>query len=193
MLPFKQPGLVAYQTQFCTAKRILLNICGCITNVTPTKLSSNNNPYFDKRLKSKDGTRRIKVVENSATKRALFFEKLELKIPMMLTGLGSLKNSKSKVLVFNSNIGSRMSDCSISFKYEKPLFTEIRDIFSKTTGDTFDVFRKLKQVEEPSKVLCSTPKKELQLRNALLADESSSMKITEWGELVDQVPENVIK
>ena len=91
MLPFKQPGLVAYQTQFCTAKRILLNICGCITNVTPTKLSSNNNPYFDKRLKSKDGTHRIKVVENSATKRALFFEKLELKTPMMLTGLGSLK------------------------------------------------------------------------------------------------------
>ena len=34
---------------------------------------------------------------------------------------------------------SRISGCSISFKYEEPLITEIRDIFSKTRGGKFHV------------------------------------------------------
>ena len=56
-----------------------------------------------------------------------------------------------------------MSDCSISFKYNKTLITEIRDIISKTQDGTFDVIGKLKLVEEQGKVLCRTPKKERQL------------------------------
>ena len=70
-----------------------------------------------------------------------------------MTGLCSTKASKSKV-------ESRMSDCSISFKYNKTLITEIRDIISKTQDGTFDVIGKLKLVEEQGKVLCRTPKKE---------------------------------
>ena len=46
-------------------------------------------------------------------------------------------------------------------------------------------------MEQPTKVLCGTPKTERQLKNALLADSSSSAKITVWGELVDQVPKNI--
>ena len=46
-------------------------------------------------------------------------------------------------------------------------------------------------MKQPTKVLCGTPKTERQLKNALLADSSSSAKITVWGELVDQVPKNV--
>ena len=46
-------------------------------------------------------------------------------------------------------------------------------------------------MEEPRKVLCGTPKKEYQLRNALLADDSSSTKITVLGVLVKQVPEDL--
>ena len=94
---------------------------------------------------------------NSTTKRTLLLEKLESKTQFTLTSLSSPKNSKSKVLFYNSNTGSRMSDCSISFKYEKPLITEIRDIFSKTPDDTFDVIGKLKWVEEPGKVSCGKP------------------------------------
>ena len=61
---------------------------------------------------------------NSATKRRLFLEKQESNAQMMLTGLGFPKNSKLMVLFYNINTGSRMRDCSISFKYEKPLITE---------------------------------------------------------------------
>ena len=46
-------------------------------------------------------------------------------------------------------------------------------------------------MEQPRKVLCGTPKTDRQLKNALLADSSSSPKITVWGELVDRVPKNV--
>lgn len=83
---------------------------------------------------------------NSATKRRLFLEKQESNAQMMLTGLGFPKNSKLMVLFYNINTGSRMRDCSISFKYEKPLITEIRDMFTKTPCCTLDAIGKLKWV-----------------------------------------------
>ena len=46
-------------------------------------------------------------------------------------------------------------------------------------------------MEEPRKILCDTPKKERQLRNTLLGDNSSSIKITVWEELFDQIPDHV--
>ena len=56
-----------------------------------------------------------------------------------------------------------MSDYSISFEYEKPLITEIRDIFAKTPDGTFDVIGKLKWVEEPRKVSCGIPSRNFSL------------------------------
>ena len=69
---------------------------------------------------------------NSATKRTLVLGKLESKTPVMLMGLDSPKNSKSEVLFYNSNTRSRMIDCSISFKWENLLITEIKDIFQNS-------------------------------------------------------------
>ena len=160
---------------------------------TPTDYSSNKKPCFDTSMKGESGTHQVKVMVNSEIKRTLLFEKLELKTPVMLISLGTPKNSKPKVLFYNSNTGSRISDCSISFEYEKPLITEIRDIFSKKLFGTFDIIGKLKAVEESKKVLCGTLKKECQIRNALLTDDSISIKISVRGKLVDQVSEDVAK
>ena len=77
------------------------DICGNIINVTPTKLSSNNNPCFDTSIQGENGTHQIKVTLNSATKLTLFLGKLKLKTLAMLTGLYSPKNSKSKVMFYN--------------------------------------------------------------------------------------------
>ena len=45
-----------------------------------------------------------------------------------------LSNSKPKLLLYNSNTGTQMIDCSVSFKYEK---TSVKlDIFSKTPDET---------------------------------------------------------
>ena len=44
-----------------------------------------------------------------------------------------LSNSKPKLLLYNSNTGTQMIDCSVSFKYEK---TSVKlDIFSKTPDE----------------------------------------------------------
>ena len=160
-------SLVAYQ-------------CRYITNVTPIKLSSNSSLCFDTRNQNEDDPNQIKVMVNSVSKGRLFLEKQESKAQVMLTGLGSRKNSKLMVLLYNINTGSRMSDCSI---------TEIRYMFPKTPDCIFDAIGKLKWWKNQG--LCGKQKKERQLGNALLADDSSSIKITVWEELVDQVPEDV--
>ena len=69
----------------------------------------------------------------------------------------------TKFLFYNSITESRMSDYSISFENEKPLITEIRDIFAKTPDGTFDVIGKLKWVEEPRKVSCGIPSRNVSL------------------------------
>ena len=45
-----------------------------------------------------------------------------------------LSNSKPKLLLYNSNTGTQMIDCSVSFKYEKKSVK--LDIFSKTPDET---------------------------------------------------------
>ena len=93
----------------------------------------------------------------------------------MFTGLGSQKNYESKALFYNSITWSLINDSWISFKYEKPWIIKTRDIFPKTPDETFDITGKLEWVEESRNVSCVKPKKKNQLRNALLADGSSSM------------------
>ena len=102
--------LVAYQTtrlgylsnSILYLKTFLFwDICGNIINVTPTKLSSNNNPCFDTSIQGENGTHQIKVMGKSATKQTLFLGKLKSKTLAMLTGLYFPKNSKSKVIFYN--------------------------------------------------------------------------------------------
>lgn len=99
---------------------MFLDKCGFVTNITPTKLSSNNNPCFNTSMQKEDRTHQIKVTVNSTIKQTLLLEKLESKTSLMLTGLGSPKKSQSKVLFYNSNTRSQMSDSSASFTHENP-------------------------------------------------------------------------
>ena len=171
MLLLKQLGCLSNPILYL--KKNFLDICRYITNVTPIKLSSNSSLCFDTRNQNEDDPNQIKVMVNSVTKGRLFLEKQESKAQVMLTGLGSRKNSKLMVLFYNINTE----------------ITEIRYMFPKTPDCTFDAIGKLKWWKNQG--LCGKQKKERQLGNALLADDSSSIKITVWEELVDQVPEDV--
>ena len=84
-------------------------------------MSARNNPYFDIQLKT-DRTvcKTVKVTGNINTKRTLFLEKVESKTPIRLSGLSP---SKSGVLLFNSNTGSRMlENVHLEFKYTRYTF-----------------------------------------------------------------------
>ena len=159
MLPLKQPqAWLLMKFNFVPQDIFVLRYMRVYHKCHP-----NNKPCFDRSIHRQNGTHQIKVMINLATERILFLEKLESKTIVMLTGLCSLKNSISKVLFYNSITESRMSDYSISFENEKPLITEIRDIFAKTPDGTFDVIGKLKWVEEPRKVSCGIPSRNVSL------------------------------
>ena len=67
-----------------------LDITGYIASVSPPKLSSHNNRYFDVQLQTEDlSLIKIRVMENNATKRGLFMEKFEGKSPLKLTNLSA--------------------------------------------------------------------------------------------------------
>ena len=73
-----------------------LDITGYIASVSPPKLSSHNNRYFDVQLQTEDlSLIKIRVMENHATKRGLFMEKLEGKSPLKLTNLSASNGNMS--------------------------------------------------------------------------------------------------
>ena len=99
--PSNNQAWLLMKFNFAPQNILVLRLCGNIINVTPTKLSSNNNPCFDTSIQGENGTHQIKVTLNSATKLTLFLGKLKLKTLAMLTGLYSPKNSKSKIIFYN--------------------------------------------------------------------------------------------
>ena len=95
-----------------------LDIVGYVNNVTPTKISDNNNPYIDVTIYTEDKScKNVKVMLNSATPRSLFLQKLESKSPIALNNCNSPK--KSKVTFFNFATGSRLEDINnLNFLHE---------------------------------------------------------------------------
>ena len=124
---------------------------------------------------------------NSNTRKAIFLEKCESKSPVKLSNISTPK--QGNLIFFNTNLGSRMEDLSnINFKFQELSSTKISDILKTQAGGKFDVIGKISWLEERQN-LCGPQKKLRTVRTAVLADESASIKLSVWGELIKEIGE----
>ena len=103
----------------------------------------------------------------------MFFGKLESESPVKITGLSSPPNGN--LSFYNSNTGSRVVDATVDFKYDIPKCMTINEIINTGKKGTLDVLRDKKIVRVgQNKVL-------KYVRDALIADDSASVKVSTWG------------
>ena len=119
-----------------------LDISGYIASVSPPKLSSHNNRYFDVQLQTEDlSLIKIRVMENNATKRGLFMEKFEGKSSLKLT---NLSDSNGNMSFFNGNAGSTMLNVErLPSHYEPPVPLLVTDILNTPVQGSFATEGKL--------------------------------------------------
>ena len=115
--------------------------------MSPSKLSSKKNPYFDIDVQTSPGKHsKVRVMENHNTKRILFLQKSEEKAPVQLKNLSPSKN----LTFYNSNTGSRMDktmDVNFLFTEDKQV-TKVCDISEENTGSVVTIFGYIKWSQE---------------------------------------------
>ena len=75
-----------------------LDLSGYIRQVTTTKKSQKNNPYFDTSVATETSIEQLRVMISPSVDRNLFLEKFESKTPITLRNLS--KSSKSRITFF---------------------------------------------------------------------------------------------
>lgn len=90
------------------------------------------------------------------------------------------------IYFYNNNTGSKTENTTVAFRYEKPLLNKIIDIITQQPIGSFDIKGKTKQIESKRSVLCSPNINHFTQQhfpNAMLADETGSIKMTVWSKL----------
>ena len=169
---------------------VYLDIVGYISCLTPTKISTKNNPFFDATVQVEDtSSKQVRVMVNNATKRNIFLEKLEAKSPVKLSNLSSPTNGRT--IFYNSNTGSRLANCEvIDFKYKEQLTSNVEDILKNQPTGAFNIVGSIKWLEEGRVVLCGPNKTQRCVRTGVIADSTGCVKISIWGDLINEVTED---
>ena len=158
-----------------------------MVSVSPSKQSSKKNYYFDADIKTESAVKKVRIMVNTTTKRNLFEERCESKTPVKLMGL----SVTPQVSFFNTNTGSRIMDVdTIPFKYEAQHPTKVSDINVADKGSTIDVEGKVRWLEEKRTIQVGENKITRNVRDGILADETGAIKVSVWGELLEQINEN---
>ena len=160
--------------------------------VSPQKVSQSKNLYIDVNVcTATNSTKSIRVMLNSSTNRVLFVEKNNSKSPIKIT---NLSESKSGTLFFNSNIGSRLTECvNIDFAYTNNLSKSLENVKTNCPTGPFDVVGKLKWCGEVRTVLVGKEKNvEKCVRDGVLGDQSGVMKISIWGDMINSIVEDTV-
>lgn len=164
-----------------------LGITGYITYVSPQKISSSRNEYVDVNVSTgQNTTKTIRAMLNKTTRRNLFVEKKNDKAPVVIT---NLSEAKSGTLFFNSNVGSRLTECDdIEFIYESSTVSSIADIKKDPPTGSFDILGKVKWIGAERSVKVGVDKtREKKVRDGVLGDQSGEIKISIWGDLIDEL------
>ena len=121
---------------------------------------------------------------------AVHSSKCQLKTPVLLE---SVSTAKSGMVFFNSNIGSRISDYQqIPFKYENDEIKTVEQCHQLPTKTIVDVIGNLKWTDDTREVMCGLNKdQKRKVRDAVLADETKSIPVSIWNELIDQIDPNI--
>ena len=139
---------------------------------------------------AKNETMTIRAMLNNTTSMSLFLEKNNSKTPVVLS---QLSPSKSGTLFFNTNVGSRISDCQhISFKYENETYATVTTIKSNPPTGSFNTIAKIKWLGVTRFVKIGAEKKiEKAVRDGVLGDQSGQIKISIWGKLIEEIEEDI--
>ncbi|XP_057296765.1 uncharacterized protein LOC130625681 [Hydractinia symbiolongicarpus] len=166
------------------------SVSGCVTFVSPTKISAKANPYFDVYVKtSPSESKKIRVMSTSSMKRNLFTEKEESKEPVRLIGLSP---TKSNMFFFNSNTGGQVEENKdVTFQYLDLSDLTIKHVLEHGISGTFTLQGKIKWIQEERVVLVGQGKTKKFVRDGIMADESSHIAITVWSPLIDIVEQDV--
>ena len=180
---------------FAFNHHIHLDLTGYINSVSPVCLSEcKQNPFCDASISTSDGMKKVQIMLNENTSHNSFLGKCSAKSPVKLFNIteGKKRQNQETLWFFNSNTGSRMKDESnITFKYEVKTPTDIKDLQSVSIKSMLDIKGNLKWLEETHTVVCGQQKYKKPLRHGLFADSTSSIKVSVWGELIDEVEEDV--
>eukprot|EP00794_Sanderia_malayensis_P006495 gene6495-biopygen4810 len=166
------------------------DIVGYIASVSPSKVSSRKNRYFDVQLQTEDmSLTKVRIMENNAAKRNMFLEKLEGKSPVKLE---HLSNSNSSMPFFNGNTGSTMVDAErLPFHYQPLVPVNVSSILNEPVQGSFAVEGKLKWKQEGRTVFVGATRTQKTVRDATLADGTGYITISVWENLVDEVQEDI--
>ena len=148
--------------------------------VSLQKVSQSKNLYIDVNVCTATNlTKSICVMLNLSTNRVLC-RKNNSKSPIKIT---NLSESKSGTLFFNSDIGSRLTECvNIDFAYTNNLTKSLENVKTNRPTGPFDVVGKLKWCGEIRTILVGKEKNvEKCVRDGVLGDQSGVMKISIWG------------
>jgi len=126
---------------------------------------------------------------NNNTKRTLFLEKAESLSPVKLS---NLSDTGRDLIFYNSNSGSRLTECEdIAFRFKKKESIKIIDVKKMGQKTSVNITGKIKWLEDARQVMCgkdkSIPK---MVRAALLVDETASITLSVWGTFIQDITED---
>jgi len=164
-------------------------LVGYIAAVSPAKMSGNKNQYCDTLVNiGGDNYQSVRVMLNQNTKRTLFTEKSESSSPVKMANL----SSAGKMTFFNSNLGSRIIEYpNIDFKYQKKETHTVADVKMMGQNQIVNLTGNIEWLEETRTVYCGKNKSVPRLvRTGLLADDTGSIKISVWQQLINDISED---
>lgn len=165
----------------------IIDVSGYVSCVTPTKVSSKRNNYFDVEIQtSPNQSRKVRIMETQGTKRAMFLKRCEDKSPLKLTRLSVTKN----LSFFNCNTGSRVEDVKgMNFVFsENSSITEVKDISTEISG-CLTILGQVQWVSDAKDLEIGPNKVPKQVRDGLFGDESGIIPISVWGDLIEIIKE----
>ena len=164
------------------------DMAGYVSFVSPQRVSGKNNPYFDVKINvAENECKQIRVMANSNTKRSLFLEKQESRGPVAISGLSP---SKSGLIFFNSNSGTRLVDSSaLGFKYTELSTMTISSLTTASINQTYDFKAQICWVQKSRRVACGENKDIMNdVRDAVIADGTGNIQLSVWGsELIAEI------
>ena len=132
---------------------------------------------------------------NNSSKRQLFIDKQEVAQPVTLT---KLNPSPSGVAFFNVNMGSQLQDApTLDYIYKEKEIAKLSDLQTLAPGGVHTIVVTPKWFDSSPRLVDipsgnTTVKK--RVRDAIVADQTSHMKLSVWQDLIPQIEEqNVYK